>query len=64
MNQFDKVVLVGLPWLFGLVLTLCGVVVSHVQPAQLHGVILTIGGIICFAIFCICSLLVKILLKK
>ena len=64
LTKFDKTVLVGCPWLFGLILTLSGTIISFYRPQLLRGIILIGSGLICMSLYCICSLLVKIIEAK
>ena len=57
MSKFEKLVYVGCPWFFGMVL----VVVALLNTSEME----TVGsGMICMSLFCVCSLLVKLVENK
>jgi len=63
MSKFEKLVYVGCPWFFGMVL----VVVALLNASEMEdiNVLLAIcSGLICMSLFCVCSLLVKIVENK
>ncbi|MFC2149521.1 hypothetical protein ACFLQ8_02355 [Candidatus Auribacterota bacterium] len=60
LTKFEKLVITGCPWFFGLVLTLCGVIIQNVQKNPLPGLILACTGLICFCFYCVCYLMVRL----
>ena len=64
MTKFEKLTLVGAPWFFGIVMTVCGAIVQIAAPDRLHGMLLICSGLICMSIYCVCSLLAKIIESK
>ena len=59
MSKFDKLALVGSPWFFGVVLIICGFIIQGDEF-----LLLLCTGLICMSLFCVCSLLVKIVENK
>jgi len=64
MTKFEKLVYVGCPWFFGVVLIACGLIISTNPQAKLHGLLLKCTGLICMSFYCVCSILVKIVENK
>ena len=64
MTKLEKLTLVGAPWFFGIVMTICGIIVQTSAPERLHGLLLICSGLICMSMYCICNLLVKIIESK
>ena len=60
MSKFEKLVYVGCPWFFGMVL----VVVALLNASEMETDVLLVGGFICMSLFCVCSLLLKIVENK
>lgn len=60
MKKFEKLVYVGCPWVFGMILIVCGLIVQRGPQAKLHGLLLICAALICISIYCVCSLLLKI----
>jgi len=63
MSKFEKLVYAGCPFFFGMVL----VVVALLNASEMEdiNVLLVIcSGLICMSLFCVCSLLVKIVENK
>ena len=64
MKKFEKLVYVGCPWFFGAVLTVCGLIVQNGNQTKLDGLLLICTGLICMSIYCVCSILAKIIENK
>ncbi len=64
MKKFEKLVYVGCPWFFGVVLITCGLIVQSGTQTKLHGLLLICTGLICMSIYCVCSLLAKSIENK
>ncbi|MBU1262125.1 hypothetical protein KKG61_05290 [bacterium] len=64
MKEFEKIVLIGCPWLFGVVLATCGIYVGFKNPERLHGILMGCSGLICMSIYCLCSLVSKLIAKN
>ena len=63
MSKFEKLVLVGCPWFFGMVLVV--VALLNASEMETTNVLLVVCfGLICMSLFCVCSLLVKIVENK
>lgn len=62
MKKFEKLIYVGCPWFFGTVLILCGLIVT--SNAKLEGLLLICTGLICVSLYCVCSILAKIVESK
>lgn len=63
MSKFEKLVYVGCPWFFGMVLVVVALLnVSEMETTNF--VLMTSSGLICMSLFCVCSLLVKIVENK
>ncbi|MFH1654518.1 MAG: hypothetical protein ABIE74_10775 [Pseudomonadota bacterium] len=59
LSKHDKLIYLGAPWLFGIVLILAGIVVSYTNPYRLHGMLMVCTGMICMSIYCVCGLITK-----
>jgi len=72
LTPLEKTVYVGAPWVFGVVLTLSGIIATLtniaskvprteevIATAQLHGIALICSGLLCTSLFCLCSIVVK-----
>jgi len=59
LTPLEKSVYVGAPWVFGVVLTLSGIVATYLKPAELSGILLITSGLVCTSLFCLCSLVSK-----
>ncbi len=59
LTKFEKLVLVGCPWLFGVMYSVVAVVIA----SKKEGIILGSVGVICISLFCVCVLLVKLVEK-
>lgn len=64
MKKFEKLVYVGCPWFFGMVLIVCGLIIQGGTQTKLYGLLLICTGLICTSIYCVCSLLAKIVERK
>jgi len=64
MTKLEKVIYVGCPWFFGVVLIICGLLVKFVSQATLEGLMLICTGVICMSLCCLSSLLAKIVESK
>ena len=63
MSKFEKLVYVGCPWFFGMVLVV--VALLNASEMETANVLLVVcSGLICMSLFCVCSLLVKIIENK
>lgn len=60
LSKMDKLVYVGAPWFFGVILTVLGIYVSKIAPEKLHGIIMICTGLVCVSLYCVCALLSKI----
>ena len=63
LTKFEKIVYQGCPWFFSVVMVACGIIVSSAKPDETQGVILICAGLICMSLYCISSLLVKLIEK-
>ena len=59
MSKFDKLALVGSPWVFGIGLIIVAFIVGGDEF-----LLLACTGLICMSLFCVCSLLLKIVENK
>lgn len=60
LSKIDKVVYVGMPWFFGMVLVVTGGLFSNAHPEKLQGIILISAGLICVSMYCVAALLAKV----
>lgn len=63
LTKFEKIVLVGSPWFFGVVSIASGLYTAYNNGAKLISLLLIVTGFICISLYCIASLLAKILEK-
>ena len=63
LRKIDKIVLVNCPLFFGLVLLLTAIMISRHQAGTIHELIMISSGLICVSIYCISSLLVRLIQK-
>ena len=61
LTKFEKLTYVGGPWFFGIVIIICGIIVSIANPERLRGILLICSGLICMSLYCVCALLAKII---
>lgn len=61
-GKFEKVLLLGCPWVFGIILIASGFFVSRVNVGFLS-TLLICSGLICVSLYCVCVLLAKIVEK-
>jgi len=59
LKKSEKLSYVGGPFLFSIVLIICGIIVSKAAPERLHGIVLICSGLICMSLYCVCGLLAK-----
>lgn len=64
MSKLEKLVYVGCPWVFGAVLIVCGLIILINPQTKLHGLMAICTGFVCMSIYCVCSILVKIVEGK
>jgi hypothetical protein len=64
MKKLEKLIYIGCPWFFGIVLIVSGLVVEFNVPEQIHGLLLICTGLICMSLYCVCSILSRIADKK
>ena len=64
LSKFDKLVYVGCPWLFGVVLVVGGIFMSNIRQEKAASLILICAGLICISLYCICALLLKVAEKE
>ena len=64
LTKFEKLVYVGCPWFFSVVMIVCGIIVTKINPKILDGVLLMCSGLICMSLFCVCALLAKIITSR
>jgi hypothetical protein len=63
LSKMEKLSYVGSPWFFGMVLTICGIIISFMRPVSFQGIALICAGLVCISIYCICALLARIVEK-
>ena len=63
LSKLDKLVYVGCPWLFGVVLVVSGIFVSKTGQDNIYSLILICAGLISMSLYCVCALLLKIIEK-
>ena len=64
MKRLEKLIYIGCPWIFGIVLIIAGLFVLVNAPEQLHGLLLICTGLLCMSLYCVCSILSRIVEKK
>lgn len=64
MTKFEKIVYVGCPWLFGMVMIINGVYLGFAVPKSLAGLASVGLGLTCVSLYCVCSLLAKLVETK
>lgn len=64
LTKLEKLVYVGCPWFFGIILVICGIVVSSMGKDTLIGMLLICSGLICMSLYCVSSLLAKVIEAK
>lgn len=64
MSKIEKLVHVGCPFLFGMVLIGCGLIVRNNPEKVLYSLMVMCTGFICLSISSVCAILVKILEGK
>lgn len=60
MKNFERLVLVGIPWFFGIILLIAGILLSILSEQPSISTLLICTGLICMSLYCVCSLLAKI----
>ncbi|MFC1658714.1 hypothetical protein ACFL1D_04935 [Candidatus Omnitrophota bacterium] len=63
LTRVEKILYAGLPWFFGTVMLVSGILVNNVDPVSINGVILACAGLLCMSLYCICVLLLKLIEK-
>ena len=63
MSKFEKLVYVGCPWLFGVVMVVTGIMGMRTLSSIWYSLMLICTGFICMSMYCICSLLAKLVDK-
>ena len=64
LSKFEKKVLVGCPWFFGITSVISGLYVASKNINSLHWLLMGSTGLICMSLYCVCALLVKIIESK
>ena len=64
MKRLEKLIYIGCPFFFGIVLIVSGLVVQSNLPEQLHGLLLICTGLVCMSLYCVSSILSRIADKK
>lgn len=64
MTKIEKLVYVGCPWLFGMILVLCGIYLSFATIRKFIAFLAIGFGLICMSLYCVCALLAKMTEKK
>ena len=64
LSKMERFSYVGSPWFFGMVLTVCGIIISFMRPTAFQGIMLVCAGLVCVSIYCVCALLARILEKE
>jgi galactitol-specific phosphotransferase system IIC component len=63
MSKIEKLLNVGTPFFFGMVLIVCGLIMRSSPEKTLYALMAICTGFICLSICCVCSILIKILEK-
>ncbi len=63
LRKIDRIVLVNCPLFFGLVLLLSAIMISKYQKGTIHEIIMIASGLVCVSIYCLTSLLAKLIEK-
>ena len=63
LTKNEKKVYISAPWFFGMVMIVCGTYISFSKPEMPQAITLISSGLICFSIYCVCALLVKLIEK-
>jgi hypothetical protein len=63
MSKIEKLVHVGCPFLFGMVLIICGLIMRSNPEKTLYVLMVICTGFVCLSICSVCAILVRILEK-
>jgi hypothetical protein len=63
LTKFEKFVVLGSPWLFGVVLIASGLYSNYKGGNSLTNLLIILTGLICICFYCIAFLLAKIIEK-
>jgi uncharacterized membrane protein YesL len=64
LTKFEKINYIGGPFLFGIVLIVCGIIITNTNPGVVHGILLICTGLLCMSLYCVCALLAKIVAAR
>jgi len=64
LTRFEKLVLLGCPWLFGTILIISGILTAGSGIGKLCSVLLICSGFICMSLYCVCALIIKLIEKR
>ena len=64
LTKLEQISCLIAPCFFGIVLIICGIIVTYKDPIRIHGIMLVCSGLICMSLYCVCLLLAKIIDKK
>lgn len=64
LTKLEKLVYIGCPWFFGIVLIICGIFVASYRADTLIGMLLICSGLICMSLYCVAALLAKVIEVK
>lgn len=63
MSKFEKLLCVGCPFVFGMVLVGCGLIIRSDPGKILYALMAICTGLVCMSIFSVCAVLIRILEK-
>ena len=64
MTKLEKLVYIGCPWLFAMVMITSGIYLGFTSNYKFAGFFAAGFGFICMSLYCVCALLGKIIEKK
>ncbi|MCF7916463.1 MAG: hypothetical protein K9L61_01640 [Candidatus Omnitrophica bacterium] len=64
LTKFEKIVIVGSPWFFGVILIASGLYSSYKSGSSLANLLITLTGLICICFYCIAFLLARMIEKQ
>lgn len=64
LKKLDKIVYTGCPWVIGIVLTVAGLYRRLYYCNDFQSNIMIVSGLICFCLFCIASIIIKVSEKE
>ncbi|MBD3264737.1 MAG: hypothetical protein GF375_06515 [Candidatus Omnitrophica bacterium] len=64
LSLLEKVTFILVPWFFGIFLSLCAVILSFTRGDPMATIIFICSGFIVISLYCVCSLLAKIIEKQ